>query len=133
MARHLGEKVPAPDLVLCSTARRTRDTLPPFLAAWGLPLDPVVFSEELYLAGVSQLFDLVHGLPGESHSALLVGHNPGFTDVLNLLTPPAFHEREIPPCGFFSLEFGGTRWADLAPGGGRVTFALHPLALEASL
>jgi phosphohistidine phosphatase len=32
MARHLAKKAPRPDLILCSTAVRARQTLAPFLA-----------------------------------------------------------------------------------------------------
>ena len=61
----------APDLVLCSTARRTRETLD------GLGLVSTVMVEHrLYGASWDDLVERLRALPPEVGSVLLVGHNP---------------------------------------------------------
>ena len=65
-----------PDLVLCSTATRTRLTLEGVLSE--LEVEPAIeFEEELYLAAPSEMLDLVRSVPDTVESVLLVGHNPG--------------------------------------------------------
>ena len=74
--RWLAEHTGVPDLVWCSTARRTRET-------WehlelGLGATPTVrFDHRLYDADVSDLLDVVHDSPPEAGCVLVVGHNPG--------------------------------------------------------
>ncbi len=79
IARRLAQEGAAFDLVLCSTALRTRQTLKPILAA----SEPrrVVFDRDLYLATPDQLLDYLRGLDDEVHSVLLIGHNPGLHEL----------------------------------------------------
>lgn len=64
-----------PDLVLCSPARRTRQTW--HGVALALDRAPHVrYEPELYEAGSAQLLTLLRGLEPEPATVLLVGHNP---------------------------------------------------------
>jgi phosphohistidine phosphatase len=65
-----------PELVLCSTAVRTRQTLAlllPFLV--GKP--EIAYENELYLAEVPTLLERLRQVPDTCQSVLVVGHNPG--------------------------------------------------------
>lgn len=65
-----------PDLIVCSTSARTRETCALVMAK--LPKSVrVVFEEELYLAESDAILALVRALPRNAASALLIGHNPG--------------------------------------------------------
>ncbi|MEU3273001.1 histidine phosphatase family protein [Saccharomonospora sp. NPDC006951] len=81
----LREHVPAPDLVLCSTALRTRQT-------WELvesELDgdpPVSHVPALYGASAADLIDTVCALPSGAHTVLLIGHNPGLEEFVTVLS-----------------------------------------------
>ena len=69
-----------PDLVLCSTALRTRETLSLLLT--GLRATPgILFEEELYLAEAQTLLDRLSDLPANSSRVLVVGHNPGIHEL----------------------------------------------------
>ena len=58
MGAHMQEAGYLPNLVLCSTATRTRQTLDAVLSE--LELEPAIeFQEELYLAGPDEMLDLV--------------------------------------------------------------------------
>ena len=73
---YMRDKGYIPNLVLCSTARRTRETLDllmPFLS----PLPKVRYGRELYLAEWPALLEQVHAVPKSSASLLVIGHNPG--------------------------------------------------------
>lgn len=126
----LGERLPVPDRVLCSTARRTRDTLA-FLVP-GL-VDPrrVVFEDELYLAPAEALLERVrqHAGAGEPvDTLLLIGHNPGLTELVNLLVDRETDRLEnLPTFGVVVLEAPGGL-ATLAPGEARRALLLTPKA-----
>ena len=70
------------DRVLCSPARRTRETLAL------LALDPairVAYSETLYLASARTLLTRLRRLPPRVHSVLVIGHDPGLEHLVHLL------------------------------------------------
>ncbi|WP_017610923.1 SixA phosphatase family protein [Nocardiopsis xinjiangensis] len=67
----------APDHVLCSSARRTRQTLEGVLGALGPGTAPETdFSEAVYSAGVDTLLELITYVPAEAGTVLVVAHNP---------------------------------------------------------
>ena len=132
MSAHLAEIWAAPERVLCSPSRRTRDTLLPFLKAWGLDAAGVLFEEGLYLASEADLRARLAALPEEVSRVLLLGHNPGLTDLANALTGPDVYFDNIRPCGVVILEAAcsSTSWADLVAGKMQVVHAMRPRELE---
>jgi phosphohistidine phosphatase len=73
------------DLAVVSTARRAVDTW--HIAAAELPTSPTTRSEgSVYAASAQGLLEVVRALPDESGTVVLVGHNPGLEDLVELLT-----------------------------------------------
>lgn len=67
----------APDHVLCSSARRTRQTLQGVLGTLEPSRAPEIdFSEAVYSAGVDTLLELITYVPAEAGTVLVVAHNP---------------------------------------------------------
>ncbi|MFB7900232.1 histidine phosphatase family protein [Streptomyces xiamenensis] len=65
-----------PDLALCSTAVRTRETWK--LAVPELPQRPrTVYEDRVYEASLGELIALVNETADEVRDLLLIGHNPG--------------------------------------------------------
>ena len=76
MGRWLRAAGHVPDQVLCSTARRTRETWQ--LAQPGLgAAPPVSFEDQVYEASAAQLLDLARRAPPAAKTLLIVGHDPG--------------------------------------------------------
>ena len=75
-----------PQLVLCSDARRARETLEGVVP--GLDTPEVRFEDGLYAASAESLLERLRSLPDDIEEVLLVGHNPGLRDVLLLLAEP---------------------------------------------
>lgn len=73
-----------PDLVLCSAARRTRQTFDYISAS--LDGCPVLFEHDLYEAGMRELMERLHSLDASVASVLLIGHNPGMERLAGHLT-----------------------------------------------
>jgi phosphohistidine phosphatase len=74
--------LPPPDTVLCSSSRRTRETLAPFLAQWPQLLATTDYVDPMYGASMNMLLTLAEDAFSYSERLLMVGHNPGFEDML---------------------------------------------------
>jgi phosphohistidine phosphatase len=83
----LAEHVGRPDLVLCSTAVRTRQTWDEVCQAEPAVLRtvPVRFESTIYEAWSETLLDLVRRLPPDVGTVVLVGHGPGLPDLAERL------------------------------------------------
>jgi phosphohistidine phosphatase len=75
MADYVHEHGIALTLVVCSSSRRTRETLKPMKKA--LAGSQVLIEEDLYAADEFHLLERVRRIPDRVSSAMLVGHDPG--------------------------------------------------------
>ncbi|WP_374443559.1 histidine phosphatase family protein [Stella sp.] len=133
IARMLAEADARPALVLCSPARRTRETLEGVRP--GLAGEPEVrFDRALYLADADRLGDIVRGLPDVAQ-AMLVGHNPGLHDLARALAgagDPALRRRlgdAFPTGALATIAFAGD-WRDARDGTGRLVAYVAPRELK---
>jgi phosphohistidine phosphatase len=122
-----------PDAVVCSVARRTRQTWE--LVAPELGGSPAVtFEPRAYEASAMGLLCLARELPSQCRAALLIGHNPAISDLAARLAEPPAQARlspsaqaalspsakiRFPTAAVAVLEFAGD-WPDLAPGQARL-------------
>jgi phosphohistidine phosphatase len=113
-----------PDRVLCSTARRARETWQ--LAEEKLGAHPeTVFENRVYGASSAELLDLARETPAQVGTLLIVGHDPAMRGLtLELVSEqPGDAEAEAldrvrakyPTAGIAVLSFSGD-WAELSPG-----------------
>jgi phosphohistidine phosphatase len=85
VGRWLREHVPGIDLTVCSPATRAQQTWR--LAAGQLDGTPACrLDERIYDADVDDLLAVIHALPDTARTVLLVGHNPGLSDLVHALT-----------------------------------------------
>ena len=118
MADHMAEHQILPELVLCSTALRTRETyerLEPALAG-----PQVHYERRLYGASAGELLKRLRTVPADISTVLLIGHNPGIEE-LALQLARASPERDdlqvkFPTGALATLEFTGSTWSELEPG-----------------
>ena len=131
IAEHLGRKGIAPELVLCSPSRRTRQTLKRLAPGLGKNVD-VQIEPELYAAPASDLLQVLHEVPDEVESVMLIGHNPGIQDLaLGLAGAGSGIPRlrsKFPTAALATLELNGT-WRELAPGNGELVSFVKPKEL----
>lgn len=110
-----------PDLALCSTAVRARETWELAAAQWGTP-PPVRHDPRLYAADVSDLLAVVHEVSAGVGTLLLVGHNPGLEDLVLELADDGLDDAldevrtKFPTSAIAVLAWHGTTWQALAPG-----------------
>lgn len=120
-ARRLGESLPGMlgdiDLVLCSTALRTRQTAELALAAFD-PQPRIVFDRILYLASEATLLRRLRRLDEGNAAVLVIGHNPGLYDLaLSLVAVRSAGYRTLAdskfPTGVRASFAIDTAWAEL--------------------
>ena len=123
MAVYLRQTGIAPDLILCSDARRTRDTL--VLVRDGLPADAAVeLTRDLYEVGAAQILDRLNRLDARHGVVMIIGHNPGLEDLASRLAGDRVGAK-FPTGGLATLESDGN-WKDLGRRAARVTRFVVP-------
>jgi len=113
----------SPDLVLCSTATRARETLELVLKSLGSTPE-IRFDRRIYDAGTHELIDLISEFGTEVSQLLVVGHNPAMQITASVLSQTGDEEAllrletKFPSAGLAILAFGDENWtkADLADG-----------------
>lgn len=146
MGRWLREADHLPDQVLCSTARRARETWQLTGTELGAS-PPASFDGRLYQTSAGQLLDLIHRTSPTVKTLLIVGHDPAIPELALMLaaTAPsapagggggagasAMLDRmraKFPTAAVAVLEFTGG-WDQLAPGSARLTCFMPPRDLR---
>ena len=119
------EKLESP-LVISSPAVRARETTELVLQSAGLDVGPR-FEERIYEASVRTLLEIVQSIPDSSKTAIMVGHNPGFENLLSYLTADSRH---MPTCALARIEFDLGSWSDVSEETGRLELFVVPKELE---
>lgn len=110
IAAHLESQGGIPRRVVVSSAERARETWESMEDGAGeLAEIDVDFTRELYGAGIDAICELVWGLPAERSRVLLVGHNPGFSDVVSWSTGV---RTRLPKGGIARVQFEGEDWSE---------------------
>jgi phosphohistidine phosphatase len=135
IADHMRAETIVPDVVLCSTARRTRETLE--LLGDAIPVDcDVRFEAELYGATADAIVTRLRALPDTAERAMVIGHNPGLQRLAWLLarSGPMLSQlgRKFPTAALATLDVAIDRWPDLARDCARLDAFVRPRDLRGS-
>ena len=116
IADHIHRLGLAPALVLCSTSRRTLETLECIRPA--LDAVTVSFEPRLYAASADTLLERLHAVPGEVASVMLIGHNPGLEDLALLVASAGPElgrlETKFPTAALATLTLPTATWERLS-------------------
>ena len=117
IAKHLVELGIEPELLLCSSAERTRETLElirPALSA----TSTVMLEAELYAATSDTLLERIRALPDTVASVMMIGHNPGLHDLALVLASAGAElgrlKAKFPTGALATLELSNTTWSELS-------------------
>lgn len=119
-----------PDIIICSGARRTRETWDAVASFIAAEARQVHFLDELYRADSAECLALVMAYAGRS-SLMVVGHNPVMEDLALALAPTgdgralAAVRAGFPAAGLAVLEFE-TPLGEAGPGKGVLVDFLRP-------
>jgi phosphohistidine phosphatase len=132
IARHLREQGIEPELVLCSTALRTRETLDRIEPALGTPAIRV--EGELYGASADALLERLRSVPDAVGSVMLIGHNPGLQELALVLARRSDTvgelEAKYPTAALATLTLPVASWRELGPATAELVALVRPRDLE---
>jgi phosphohistidine phosphatase len=136
MGKAMAERGIDPELVLCSSARRTRDTLDLVLPE--LRVEPKVdYIDALYHASPEEMLEMLHGIQPGANRVMLVGHNPeiqAFALDLVGAGPKHFRDRlsmKYPTAGLAVINFASGLWKSVGVNSGTLNLFLSPKDLRA--
>lgn len=125
-ARFMGELLKkrsiVPQLIVSSPATRARQTAEIVVESAGFGL-PIRFDERIYEASANSVFNLVREFDDRYASALIVGHNPGFEQLVHVLTREPL---AMPTAGFAAISVDASKWSSLEASLNDLAFYIHP-------
>ena len=134
MGAYLKSKGYAPQLILCSTARRTVETCALVQPALG---DVTVQCEQgLYLAEARSILERVRRVDEAIASVMVIGHNPGLEQLAGGLSSSPRTEAEerlhrrmrekFSTCALAVIQFPAKSWREIKQGGGALIDFMRP-------
>ncbi len=134
MGRFMAEQNLQPDIVLCSSAARTRQTLELLLPELG-GSPKVKYEDELYLASSGAMLARLKAVKAKYQHILLIGHNPGMHGLALGLCGGGSHDarfnlaQKYPTCALAVFSFDSENWSQLNQGDGHLDLYMVPRAL----
>jgi phosphohistidine phosphatase len=110
LSEHLRDARILPELVLCSTARRARETLAAVLPEFDGETE-ILVERGLYGSSAEELLERLRAVPEAVRSAMVIAHNPGLEELASRLAGDAAPER-LPTAALVELSSDGA-WAAL--------------------
>ena len=109
IGEHLARIDLVPDVIVCSTAVRARQTVDYLLET--LPYEgKVTYSRDLYHAGTESFLDEIYKLDEQIQCAMLVGHNPGMEMAVEDLTGEWVR---MPTAAVARIDFEVNSWQEI--------------------
>lgn len=125
---HMGEVLKKrnvyPQLLMSSTAVRSRLTSESLARHLSYPREQIQFYDKLYFKGIRPMMELLLSQPDKLKTIMLVGHNPDLTDLHNSLCPQLIDN--IPTTGIVELHFYIQHWSELETKAGKRGFFEYP-------
>jgi phosphohistidine phosphatase len=131
IAKHLRRLGFEPELVLCSSAARTRETLDLVRPAFGT--STVRLEKRLYAASSDELLERLRLVPDAVASVLLIGHNPGLQELALVLAAGGDELERLRakfPTGALATLVLATTWHRLTPADAMLSAYVVPKQLR---
>lgn len=106
-----------PDQIISSSANRALSTAKLLAESISYPLSKIIETKALYLADLSTMLKIVNSVNDEIDSLMLVGHNPGMTQIINYLA--AENLFNLPTCSLSGIRFFIDNWEAVSMGLGK--------------
>jgi phosphohistidine phosphatase len=106
MGRLLRKENLVPDIIISSTAMRARATAQAVAKASGYKGD-ITFNRSLHAAGPQAHIDALHDLSDDHVRALMIGHNPGLEELVEMLTGEI---HLMPTCSLAHVKLRIGKW-----------------------
>jgi len=129
-ARRIGERLRQqrvqPKLIVASPAARALRTAQLVAQTIDYPLDAIALDRQLYLAEPAGIIEIIAAQDASIETLLVVGHNPGLTELVHRLLP-AFDVEDLPTSAVVGLDYGdATAWEQIAGGAAALSYYDYP-------
>jgi phosphohistidine phosphatase len=129
--QHVREQDIHPSLVLCSSSRRTHETLEGVA-----PGGKTSIESELYAASAQDVLERLRRVPEETESVMVIGHNPAMQIVVLRLAANEARvsddlsaiRQKFPTGALATLAFNSA-WSELSPGCAKLAGYARPKAI----
>jgi phosphohistidine phosphatase len=125
-ARFIGgliyERGLAPQIIVSSPAKRAKQTAV-LVKEIAEISRAVAFDERIYEASPLTLFNLIRELDEKWESVLLIGHNPGFENLVRVLTGEIV---SMPTAALAKITLDIEKWSALESGVNQLEFLIRP-------
>ena len=129
MASRLATQQIRPQIIVSSPAVRALTTAEVIASALGYQPAEIIRDERIFHAYSNQLLDVIRSFDEHRQHIMLVGHNPGLTDLVDQLAHAGISN--IPTCGIVVLSFSVDRWRDVNDGAGEMQLFDYPKNISA--
>ncbi len=126
-----------PDRILCSPARRTRETCAAITGEWTKEAT-IDYADSLYAASPETILSAIRAAPTRARNLMVIGHNPGLQALAEQLIAAGdvgARERlreKFPTCALAVIDFATDSWDKIHAQGGRLDRFITPRSIAAA-
>ncbi|MEO8794970.1 MAG: histidine phosphatase family protein [Daejeonella sp.] len=124
MAKRAVKKGIIPQQIVSSTAKRAITTAGFFAEAFNIKKSEIRREASIYEANTTALLKVINNLDDKFEFIAVFGHNPGFTDLANVLSDADIYN--IPTCGMVLIQFPFDSWKMVSAGTGEKLLFDYP-------
>jgi len=124
MGRRLARSKTHPDAIVTSPAERALATARLIARELDFPWDELRTAKSVYLACAGSLLELVRELPSGAESAMIVGHNPGVSELAQSLVRD--FAQDLPTAAVVAIDLPADTWAGVRRGNGTLRSYDYP-------
>jgi phosphohistidine phosphatase len=128
MGKHFKRLKIKPDLIVSSPAKRAFNTATIVAKEMGYEEKNIKIDMALYGANIEQLLNTITNLEPSLDRVMLVGHNPGLTQLANFLGGENIEN--LPTCGLIRLDQEIKKWSSFKSGKAKLILFEYPKKLE---
>lgn len=125
MGQYLKELQLIPDQIFSSPAKRAKSTILKVIEELELPVNKIIWDENLYFNGSESYLDVIHNALDSSQIIMTVGHNPMTEDAISEISENTVDKR-IKTATIACFEFEADSWKDVIFGADTLKWVVGP-------
>jgi phosphohistidine phosphatase len=114
-----------PELIICSVAKRAKETLEIFLETTGINTK-IKFEKLIYENDEKTIIELIRGTDNKINNLMLIGHNPSFENIVSIISEDNLPEEGFKTSGIVIINFNSESWKDIAKNKGILQLYMAP-------
>ncbi len=120
----ISASIPCPEILLSSDANRAKMTTEVIAKNYQIALEDIQYNHGLYLASLETILECLDIQNNSIDHIMLVGHNPGLTDLYEFLCPDTADD--LPTFAVVDLNINVDDWGKIDPQNATLEHFLKP-------